>query len=169
MPRSSQPDFWASDSGSLFRITANSSPPRRATSSTLRVIFVRTFAIAVNNRSPAGCPNVSLVALKPSRSISSRTAGSSYQCPRATARSSASTKPLRFRRPVFSSVIDNVRRWSISAYCFAAYRLAFRAITRACSSMRRNALVLSVPRSKLNGTILLLRRLRADGRLMLAL
>lgn len=82
-------------------------------SSTFRTDFFKTSATAKRAVSPAAWPKVSLVALKSSRYISGKIAGSLYRWPRAMARSSASENPRRFRRPVFLSVMVNVRSRSI--------------------------------------------------------
>src|ERR1039458_3952756 len=66
-----QAESTAAVSRGCARITQNSSPPSRAARSVSRISVRRRPATSTSTASPAPCPTVSLIALKPSRSMSS--------------------------------------------------------------------------------------------------
>ena len=88
--------------GSLIR-TTNSSPPSRAARSSRRSRACRRCAMVTSSSSPWSWPSVSLIVLKPSRSMNSRPKGA--DCGVAVRASSASCRCRRLPRPVSASCI----------------------------------------------------------------
>ena len=94
----------------LGRISANSSPPSRATASSARTSPCSVCATHTSSSSPAGWPCVSLTALKPTRSKSTSPTRPSV---RASSAAERSENPSRFRQPVSGSVREMRSRCSV--------------------------------------------------------
>src|SRR5207248_1162428 len=89
--RMRSPTAWAPSPPVSGRISANSSPPKRDTTSVSRALPRITAAASTSARLPARWPWVSLIDLKPSRSMNSSDSGRPL---RETKRASRSGRPL---------------------------------------------------------------------------
>ena len=103
--RSRRPAVLAVASSPGWRMTANSSPPSRASVSSSRSSSFSRGPIWRSTSSPAWWPSVSLSSLKPSRSINSSASSLPFAPLDSIAACSVSTRWRRLPRPVRSSVI----------------------------------------------------------------
>ena len=97
---------------------ANSSPPKRATKSPGRDKLLRKLASLTSALSPALCPCESLISLKLSKSINTRTPVGAcvFTCVKTLSVKYFSKVPL-LRRPVSWSVVDKTSNSSLFAIC----------------------------------------------------
>ena len=102
---------------SRSQMTTNSSPAKRATTSPARTARRRRAAASTSTSSPASWPRVSLIALKPSRSMNSTPNVVPSRRARPMVSRSAASRPSRLTSPVRASL--RARRVSASSSAWA--------------------------------------------------
>ena len=118
LKRSGWSNFLAWDLSTSLSHIANSSPPNRETKSPGRAIVVRKLASLIRALSPTLCPSESLISLKLSKSIKTRTpVGVLFAVFAKTLSVKYVSKVPLFRRPVRWSVVDNHSSLSRFAKC----------------------------------------------------
>mmetsp|Transcript_41310 Transcript_41310/g.100812 ORF Transcript_41310/g.100812 Transcript_41310/m.100812 type:complete len:213 (+) Transcript_41310:2-640(+) len=144
--RSSSASTAAAAAGVWGSSTANSSPPTRATESSLRKLLASRPPTAWSTASPAAWPSVSLIRLKWSRSSATMAWPSPQRCSRSCSSTRASSQARRFSSPVKASVLASRCN---SAWACCSSRCLRRNSSRAmacCASCSSHSICRSVSR-----------------------